>query len=143
MTTDSLYLDAFRGYFSGIMQWSMLTQFWQTLLSYNDGKWFVYAPSDEVPSTPLSIDDFRQFVTQADTLLHSQHTERYCGIVYVDNIDAPTFIKIYDPKNLGVSCGFSDNPPLPKWIISRLKPVHLDENKKTPSRWKQFLHKFV
>ena len=34
-------------------------------------------------------------------------------------------VKIYDPNNLGVSCGYSDNPPLPGWVLSRVAPVDL------------------
>jgi hypothetical protein len=34
-------------------------------------------------------------------------------------------VKIFDPHNLGVSCGFSDNPPLPGWILSKLAPIDL------------------
>jgi hypothetical protein len=32
-------------------------------------------------------------------------------------------VKIYDPNNLGVSCGFSKNPPPPGWVMSLAPPV--------------------
>ena len=65
------------------------------------------------------------FVTEIDKLLRKEHDEDYCGIVYADAPSAPTFIKIYDPNNLGVSCGYSDNPPLPGWVMSLIPPVDL------------------
>ena len=54
-----------------------------------------------------------------------EHEEDYCGIVYADDLQQPSFIKIYDPHNLGVSCGYSENPPLPGWIMSQIAPCDL------------------
>ena len=85
--------------------------------------------------------DLSNFIETTDQLLHEQHQEDYCGIVYVDNIDTPEYIKIYDPANLGVVCGYSDNPPLPGWILSRLVPCDLHP-KKPQSLWKKYLHRF-
>ena len=47
-------------------------------------------------------------------------------------------VKIYDPNNLGVSCGFSTNPPLPGWIMCRVPPEDLQPGHKIPEgrrRW--------
>jgi hypothetical protein len=44
-------------------------------------------------------------------LLRAEHHESYCGIVYADDLENPRLIKIYDPNNLGSSCGSSKNPP--------------------------------
>jgi len=60
-----------------------------------------------------------------DKLLRREHQEDYCGIVYANDLQTPGSIKIYDPNNLGVSCGYNDNPPLPGWIMSRIPPVDL------------------
>ena len=62
-----------------------------------------------------------------DELLRREHDEDYCGIVYVDNKEHPEFVKIFDPHNLGVSCGFSENPPLPGWILSQVTPKSLED----------------
>jgi len=38
----------------------------------------------------------------------------------------------------GVSCGFSDNPPLPGWVLSRLQPCDLPSTRIVPNnrrRW--------
>ena len=66
-----------------------------------------------------------RFVDEIDRLLRAEHDEDFCGIVYADDLGAPALIKIYDPNNLGVVCGYSDNPPLPGWIMSKLPPVDL------------------
>ena len=66
------------------------------------------------------------FIHEVDHLLRTEHNEDYCGIVYADDTQQPGFIKIFDPNNLGVSCGYSEKPPLPGWIVSRIPPVELE-----------------
>lgn len=136
------YMQSFKGYFRGIKSWDDLTQFWETLRQHNQGQWYVYATGQRPPEGPLSKSALDEFILLADQELRNQHEEDYCGIVYVDNTDEPTFIKIYDPKNLGVVCGFSDNPPLPKWVLSHIKPIDIDAATTPPSRWKKLLHSF-
>ena len=58
------------------------------------------------------------------------------------NLQQPSMVKIYDPHNLGVSCGFSENPPLPGWVLSRLPPEDLASRQVLPGsrrRWWQRL----
>jgi hypothetical protein len=137
------YMQAFKGYFRGIKSWDDLAQFWDTLRQHNQGQWFVYATHERPPASPLPAAELEQFIQLADKELRDNHEEDYCGIVYVDNPEAPTFIKIYDPNNLGVVCGFSDNPPLPKWVLSHIKPVDIEAATTPPSRWKKLLYRFT
>jgi len=119
------FLVRFRGHFSGILKWEQLDRFWETVSAKADAGWYIYAVGEPVPQSPRSAEELKSFITEVDTLLRREHEEDYCGIVYVDNIDNPTYIKIFDPNNLGVSCGFSDNPPTPGWILSLIPPVEL------------------
>ena len=73
--------------------------------------------------------------------MHKKHDEDYCGIVYTDNKEIHAFIKIFDPNNLGVSCGFSDNPPLPGWILSKIKPVELEAALNPPNNRRKWWQK--
>lgn len=142
MNAANPYIIASRGSFKGIRHWHELDNFWNHLKKLNDGKWYIYDSNQTPPENTVSIDDFSSFIKKTDHLLRKQHQEDYCGIVYVDNIDNPEYIKIYDPANLGVVCGYSDNPPLPGWILSRLTPCDL--HKKEPiSLWKKCLHRFT
>jgi len=64
--------------------------------------------------------------------------------VYTDSKTDPSFVKIFDPNNLGVVCGFSDNPPLPGWVMSKIPPIELDASTFLPAnrrRWWQNLWK--
>lgn len=136
------YLQAFRGSFSSLLRWSDLDAFWQVLATRADANWYIYAIGEEVPQSPATAEQLRTFVREVDKLLRQEHEEDYCGIVYVDNKTNPGFIKIYDPNNLGVTCGFSENPPLPGWVLSTLPPVELDARTFLPQnrrRWWQRL----
>lgn len=118
------FMQAFRGSFYGLRSWQDLADFWQVLNTQAED-WYVYAIGEAPPQHVLTAKQLQHFITEIDVLLHREHDEEYCGIVYVDSKTAPTYIKIYDPNNLGVVCGFSDNPPLPGWILSRIPPVDL------------------
>lgn len=122
------YLKTFKeGRFESLMRWPQLDDFWKTLRNQLDDGWYIYAIGEPAPSHTSSVEQLSTFITEIDALLHKEHDEDYCAIVYVDNQQKPTFIKIFDPDNLGVSCGFSDNPPLPGWVLSKMKPINLQE----------------
>ncbi len=137
--TESGYVEAYRGNFTSMMRWPDLDQFWNTLRTQADDDWYIYAIGEEAPEAPATKADLLKFIDEVDALLRQEHEEDYCGIVYADDKEAPGFIKIFDPNNLGVSCGFSEKPPLPGWIISRLPPVDLEPAlyPKSRQRWWQ------
>lgn len=131
----STFQELYGGRLWAVMSWQQLTAFWQRLAPEG---WYLYAVGEAVPTEPASAAIAAEFVTRIDTLLRDDHRHDYCGIVYADNLEAPTFIKIYDPNNLGVSCGFSTNPPLPGWIMSRVPPDDLEVGRHPPEgrrRW--------
>ncbi len=121
------FLDRFRGAFSGVLRWQQLDALWQTLRAQHDKHWYLYAVGETPPDAPASREQLDRFLREIDRLLREEHEEDYCGIVYADDLEDPAFIKIYDPGNLGVVCGFSDNPPLPGWILSLEAPVDLQQ----------------
>lgn len=142
MTDRSDYLDAFYGRFKSLLTWAQLDEFWERLRRQADGGWYIYAVGEKAPSVPASADEVEEFISAIDELLRREHQEDYCGIVYADNHSEPTMIKIYDPNNLGVSCGFSKNPPPPGWVLSRLPPQSLEHHRPPPEgrrRWWQRL----
>jgi hypothetical protein len=139
---EQQFLTAFRGTFSGVLRWEQLTQLWERLRAAADDNWYLYAVGEEPPVATVPADALLRFIAEIDELLRREHEEDYCGIVYVDDFEAPSFVKIFDPNNLGVSCGYSDNPPLPGWILSRLPPADLQAPMQQPGnrrRWWQRL----
>lgn len=142
MSIEEAYLAAFRGSFTSTMRWHDLDAFWEVLKARADDQWYIYAVGHTPPASVVDKEKLLNFIDKIDELLHKEHDEDYCGIVYVDNKDAPEFIKIFDPHNLGVTCGFSENPPLPGWILSRIQPVELETALHPPKnrqRWWQQL----
>ena len=121
------YVDAFRGRFTSVLRWEQLNDFWEALKRQADDNWYIYHVGEAAPDTPRNRQELLTFIDEVDTLLRKEHEEEYCAIVYADDHQQPSFVKIFDPNNLGVSCGFSENPPLPGWVLSRLKPVNLED----------------
>jgi len=127
------YLTAFRGSFTSMLRWPQLDALWGRLRDEPVG-WYVYAVGEAPPSEPVDAVELSRFIDELDALLRREHDEDYCGIVYADSRERPTMIKVYDPNNLGVSCGYSDNPPLPGWVFSRLPPVDLPATRQPAGR---------
>ena len=133
---------AFKGRFENVLRWQQLDALWDVLDHDAAGNWHIYAVGEQPPVAASSADQVRQFLREIAALLRKEHAEEYCGIVFTDSMETPAFVKIFDPHNLGVSCGYSDNPPLPGWILSKLVPVDLEANTPLPGnrrRWWQRL----
>lgn len=126
MTDTSEFDRSFNGLLYSVMRWDQLTAFWQKV-DVSAG-WYLYAVGQAVPQQPSPADKVQQFTRELDDLLRRDHHEDYCAIVYADNLDAPKFIKIYDPNHLGSSCGSSSTKSsvLPGWVMSLTLPRELE-----------------
>ncbi len=138
MNEENDYLRAFRGSFTSALRWHHLDSLWEVLRMDAGGGWYIYAVGEQPPSGVVDADGFNHFISEIDELLRKEHDEDYCGIVYADDLTAPSFVKIYDPNNLGVSCGYSDNPPLPGWVMSKIQPVDLPSTQVLPGNRKRW-----
>lgn len=118
------FFKKFNSAFSGILRWHELDELWEKVNDDNEG-WHVYAVGEEPPEAPVSAEKLTTFLTEIDELLHKEHDEDYCGIVYADSCDKPEYIKIFDPSNVGTSCSTNPIPPLPGWILSKMQPIDL------------------
>ncbi len=122
----SAFAKAWRGRFESLLSWDEFDKFWAKLGAKFASDWYIYVPGQDLPDKTSNIKKTREFLLKISELLHQEHQERYCGIVYVDNKQNPEFIKIYDPSNLGTVCRYGDNPPLPGWVLSKIAPVNID-----------------
>jgi len=142
MNEQANFLERFKGSFYGVLKWDQLDTLWNAVRQQKNQPWFVYQVGEQPPENPATQQALDNFLTHIDHLLRSEHKEDYCGIVYADNLQEPTYIKIFDPNNLGVSCGFSERPPLPGWVLSHIQPMDLPHAFPPPQnrrRWWQRL----
>ena len=124
-----------------VMAWDQLTALWQRI-DPAAGWYLVAVGVSPAPTFAADAATVSAFIERIDALLRAEHHESYCGIVYADDLENPRLIKIYDPNNLGSSCGSSKNPPLPGWIMSRLPPDEIIAIRAAPEnrkRWWQGL----
>lgn len=139
MNQQTPFLHAFQGRFTSMLRWEQLDALWDTLRRQAGAGWYVYAIGEAPPQEPANAREVECFINEIDALLRREHQESYCGIVYADDREAPQFVKIYDPNNLGMVCGSSGAPPpLPGWVLSRLPPVDLEAAMPPPNnrrRW--------
>jgi hypothetical protein len=121
------FMEKFHGRLVGILRWEQLDELWETIYAGITNDWFIYHIGEPPPVIACQSNKLQHFVEEIDKLLKHDHEHDYCGIVYVDDKTTPSFIKIYDPNNLGHTCGSSGGPPpLPGWILSKIQPVDLE-----------------
>ena len=97
--THSSYLASFKGYLKGMPKWHHLDTLWSNLRNTEHNDWYIYAVGDTPPANTVPKDKLLQFIGEIDKLLHQEHQEDYCGIVYADSVETPSFIKIYDERH--------------------------------------------
>ena len=126
------FLDRMDGTFRGMLQWAELDALWARVRANPQG-WYVSLAGiepEQQPMTPAALDTF---ITEVDALLRREHDYHYCGIVYVDDPEQPSLIKIHDPHNLGSSCGSSGARIPPRWVLSRILPSLIVDEAPLPS----------
>lgn len=119
-------------------QWDEL----QEKLRQDKEPWYVYFVHGAPPQTPVSGPIFSEVLAGIHSLLRKEHRESYFGIAYVDNLQTPSLVKIYDPNHLGSSCGSGGSAVPPGWIISKWPPVAILGNPLTENR-KRWWHSLI
>ncbi len=138
---SSEFDQLFDGTLYSLLSWSQLTAFWDRLDT--GAGWYLYALGEERPGEPADAEHVAAFTREIDVLLRREHHEDYCGIVYADNLDDPSIIKIYDPNHLGTSCGSSKHRILPGWVMSKLPPSDLSPSHLVPQNRKRWWQGFL
>ncbi len=127
-----------KGSFTGVRSWDDLDTLWSVVKADADGGWYLYAVGEQPPTAVASGEQVATFVSELDVLLRRDHDHDYCGIVYADSLDEPAFIKVYDPNNLGSSCGSSGLDILPGWVLSKTQPEDLHLQGPLPANRKRW-----
>lgn len=133
------FLNRMDGSFRGMLQWADLDALWARVRANPEG-WYVSLVGVEPAQQTMTAAALDTFITEVDSLLRREHDYNYCGIVYADDPERPSFIKIYDPHNLGSSCGSSGVRIPPRWVLSRVPPALIVDETPLPNsrrRWWQ------
>ena len=138
----SSYIDKFQGRFIGVMQWEDCNALLENLIN-NPDDWYLYDTLTQAPTTTVTAEVFVENINKIKTVLTEEHQERYCGIVYTDDLKTPSFVKIFHPNNLGKTCGSSEHPPIPQWLLSKIPPEDVIEKFGPPEEEKGFVSKFL
>lgn len=140
--TQNPEFDAlFNGTLVSLLSWEQLERFWSRVDP--TGGWYLYAVGEARPETAADAEQVTAFIRKIDALLRKEHHEDYCGIVYTDDPERPSLVKIYDPNHLGTSCGSGKHRVLPGWVMSRVPPSdlspshHVTQNRRR--WWQEFL----
>lgn len=107
------------------------------------GEWYFYQIGEALPTTSLHGDELERRIDALNELLRKEHDYHYCGIVYADNVEQPTLIKVYDPNNMGSSCSGNAAPSPPGWILSTDQPSLIDIHAPTTNSRKRWWHLFA
>ena len=134
------FLEQIESKFYGILSWDQLDNLWQKL-GESKHAWFIYQVGDAVPDEPLEGNELADAIHALDQLLRQEHEHDYCGIVYVNDMDTPTIVKVYDPNNLGSSCGCSGKKYSPRWVISQIKPEKIEDDVPLPNNRRKWWKK--
>ena len=137
------FLDAFFGRFYGVRTWFQLDALWDAARRDADGGWFVYTLDRGPPTAQSGADDVTAFIAEVDAHLHKERASDSCGFVYADDLAAPGFIKVFEPKKFS-GCGLGSAVALPSWILCKSLPIDLIAAT-TPAKswWKKVLHPFI
>ena len=127
------------GHSTGLLTWPDIDTFWETL-ARNPSGWFVYDLSSTPPKTPLPEAGFPRFLDTAKTLVNTRRELSHSGAVYTNNRATPTLVKIFDPSNMGTSCGGGHALVLPRYILSKIPP---DPKPEHPPEKKSFLGRLI
>lgn len=130
-----------KGRFQGMLHWKQLDELWARV---KPGAWYFYQLGETVPAHPLQGEALTERLDALDALLRREHESSYCGIVYADDAEQPTLIKVYDPNHMGSSCSGNSPPSPPGWILSTFPPQAIELDAPVPQsrrRWWQLLGK--
>ncbi len=128
---DTAFWRAYGGKFAGLPTWAGFDAFWQRFETAG-GAWYVFDPSGDAPAEPCA--DIARARAEARACVEQARARSFCGTVFADDLEAPSFVKVFDPYRMGGVCGGSGERVLPRWIFSRTRPDPLPLLPPTPAK---------
>jgi len=118
---DTAYWRRYQARSTGLLHWPAVDALWPRLAA-STGPWYVYDLQSLPPATPLTAAGFAAFLPIAEALVNTRRDRSHSGAIYIDTPANPAFVKIFDPANMGTSCGGDHDLILPRYILSHHLP---------------------
>ncbi len=118
---DTAYWRHYQGRFSSLLNWQDVDAFWDKIAAMG-ADWYVFENGQQVPTKPLDEAALSQVLADAKSLINSRRDMAYSGAIYVDDIEPPRMIKIFDPSNMGSACSCSLERIMPRYTLSVMPP---------------------
>lgn len=118
---DTAFWRLYQGRSKGVLNWPEVDTLWQQLAGSPEG-WFAYDLELAPPEAPSTPEAFLAVLKDAETLVNARRDRSHSGAIYIDSAENPAFVKIFDPVNMGTSCGGDHEIILPHYILSKAKP---------------------
>ncbi|HHS94340.1 MAG TPA: hypothetical protein ENK63_03235 [Rhodobacterales bacterium] len=126
---DTAFWRAYQAPAKGLLRWDEADAL-LVLLAGAGGGWYVFDLHAAPPTTPS--DDITATLEAVREMYAPVRDRSYCGTIYVDDPEAPTLVKFFDPYQMGATCGSSGERTLPRYVFSRIKPDPLPEPEPEP-----------
>jgi hypothetical protein len=123
---DTPFWAAYQGRFKGVLTWQAFDQLWDRLHA-SEQAFHVFDLSRKPSDLAATHDEFSAILDEARQMYEPVRRNSYCGAVYADDLENPSFIKVFDPYQMGGVCGDSGMRTLPRWVFSTIKPDPLPE----------------
>ena len=136
------YIELVQGNLYGLLDWADFDRVCKQICDATDQGWFIYEIDKPLPDRASTNIETTEFVESLNSSVHAEYSREHCGIAFVDSIDSPTILKVFNPGLLKSICNVYGSSPVHGWVISRIKPVELvsstEINISNPEKHKNF-----
>lgn len=118
---DTAYWRHYQGRFSSLLNWRDVDAFWVKIAAMKSD-WYVFETGAQIPTEPATNMALSEVLAAAQIMVNTRREMAYSGTIYVDDIEMPTMIKVFDPTNMGSACSCSGERIMPRYILSQIPP---------------------
>ena len=102
--SDDDYINLVQGNLYGLLSWVDFDWVCKYISNANDHSWFIHKIDKSLPDRAASNVEKTKFVEYLNSYVHTEYSREHCGIAFVDSIESPSILKIFNPKLLKSIC---------------------------------------
>jgi len=120
------YIKQVQGILYGLLSWGDFDHVCEYIGNTKDINWYIYEIEKSIPQNTSTNKEIKEFIRSLNSHIHKDYDREHCGIAFVDSIDEPSILKVFNPKLLKSICNIYGSSPIHGWVVSRQKPVDLN-----------------